>query len=114
MTMEILSLYQETSANITQYFDFTPTRILEIELSQPLLDLSALKDSAGQLYHKALCLVRLHSQPLGRVELALNQNGTLSTQTLAHCIWQTLGEQINAHLLQDGLPAISQLEEQGI
>src|SRR5579859_1033735 len=80
----------------------SPIRIIEIELSQPLSDLPALNDPAGQIYHKALCLVRLHSQPLGMVELALD-NGMLSAQTLAHSIWQALEEQVNTHLLQDGL-----------
>ena len=113
MTTPTLLLRQETTTDTAQPFDFKPTRIIEVELSLPLSDLPALNDLRGQFYRKSLCLVRLHSQPLGMVELALD-NGTLSAQALAHNIWQTLREQVNNHLLQDGLAPISRLGEEGI
>ncbi len=47
------------------------------------------------------------------MELAFD-NSTLNAETLAHSIWQTLGEQVNAHLLHDGLAPISELKAQGI
>ena len=109
MTTRMLPLQADTA----QPFDFTPIRIVEVELSQALSALSAFTDLADQFYRKALCLVRLHSQPLGIVELHLD-NGTLNAQTLAHSIWQTLGEQVNTHLLQNGLAPISGLGELGI
>lgn len=109
MTIHTQTPYQGSLADT----NFTPTRIVEIELNQPLSDLPALKDLTGQPYRKALCLARLHSQPLGIAEIALD-NGTLSAQTLAHRIWQALGEQVNSHLQQDGLAPISKLGEQGI
>jgi glycosyltransferase involved in cell wall biosynthesis len=113
MTTQTLPPHWEISADTPQPLDFTPTRIVKIELSRPLSDLLALNDQKGHLYRKALCIVFLHSQPLGSLELALD-NGTLRAQTLAHRIWQTLGEQVNTHLLQDGLAPISQLGVQGI
>jgi GT2 family glycosyltransferase len=113
MTKYLWPPQQEVTAYTDQPSDFQPTRIIEVELSQALSSLPPLNDLTGQLYRKALCLVRLHSQPLGMVELALN-NGTLSAQALAHSIWQVLGEQVNTHLMQDGLVPISALEEQGI
>jgi GT2 family glycosyltransferase len=113
MTTRVRPPHQEITADTAQPFDFTPIRIIEVELSQALSALPALKDLAGQFYRKALCLVRLHSQPLGMVELALD-NGILSAQALANSIWQTLGEQVNTHLLQDGLAPMSGLGEQGI
>ena len=113
MTTQVRPLHQETPVDTAQPLDFTPTCIIEVELSQALSALPVLKDLAGQFYRKALCVVRLHSQPLGTVELALD-NGALSAQTLAQSIWQTLGEQMNTHLLQDGLAPVSRLGEQGI
>jgi glycosyltransferase involved in cell wall biosynthesis len=113
MTTQVRPLHQEITVDTAQPHDFTPTRIVEVELSQALSALPLLKDLIGRFYRKALCVVRLHSQPLGTVELTLD-NGTLDAQTLAHNIWQTLGEQVNAHLLQDGLAPVSGLGEQGI
>jgi glycosyltransferase involved in cell wall biosynthesis len=89
---------------------FTPVRMVEIELSKPLSGLSVLNDWQGQPYRKARCLVRLHSQPLGIVELAL-ENGSLSAELIAENIWRDLGEQVNTHLIRDGLPPVSGLGE---
>src|SRR5436305_3274740 len=114
MTTQTLLDYHEIIADTAQLSDFTPTRIVEIELSEALLALSPLHDLREQPYHKALCLVRLHTQPLGMVELTLNNYGTMSAETLAHSIWQILGEQVNRHLLQDGLVPLSTLGTQGI
>lgn len=113
MTTQMLPMHQKITTDTAPSCDFTPTRIFEIELSQAPSAWPILKDLTGQFYHKALGLVRLHSQPLGWVELALD-NGTLSAQTLTQSIWQALSEQVNAHLLQDGLAPMSKLGEQGI
>jgi glycosyltransferase involved in cell wall biosynthesis len=113
MTTQVRLLQQEITVDTAQPHNFIPTQIVEVELSQVLPAIPVLKDRAGQLYRKALCIVRLHSQPLGVVELAL-ANGTLNARALAQSIWQTLGEQVNTHLLQDGLAPVSGLGEQGI
>jgi glycosyltransferase involved in cell wall biosynthesis len=93
--------------------DFVPARIIEIEVSQPLPAVSAFNEKTGQCYRRALCLVRLHSQPLGLVELPLDERGVSAEECAAH-IWRALSEEINAHLLQDGLVAVRELGVQGL
>ncbi len=75
--------------------DLTPIRILEIEIGQPLLPVTA--EDKGYSYQQALCLVRLHSHPLGTIELDL-VHGPVSADECAHHIWNALRTKINAHL----------------
>ncbi len=94
--------------------NFVPTRVMEIELGQPLLPLiSAVDEQQAQLYQRALCLVRLHAQPLGTVTVALPPAG-LPVQAYLPVLWDALREEINAHLLQDGLPAVRELTAHGL
>ncbi len=90
--------------------DFVPMRIVEIELGQEVLPaLSATDEQTGKCYRRALCLVRLHTQPLGTVELCFEQE-ELYASTYLPVIWQTLSEQINLHLQRDGLSPITVLD----
>ena len=57
----------ETSALVATLPDIAPTHIIEIEVGQPLPDISAFDQKTGQHYRRARCLVRLHAQPLGLV-----------------------------------------------
>lgn len=104
---------QEISLVVTQTADYTPMRILEVEMGQPLPDLSTIDEKTGQYYRRGNCLVRLHTQPLGTVELELTE-----TEVKAHVyvskIWSTFSRQINEHLCQDGLQPITRLDETGI
>src|SRR5260221_10695833 len=113
MPIDILSSKAETSTIEVQVGEYAPVRILELELSQPLLTISAVDDKTGQSYRRANCLVRLHTQPLGIVELTLDKS-KVSPHEYAQHIWQALHVQINEHLQQDGLPSISGLDEGGI
>jgi GT2 family glycosyltransferase len=88
-------------------------RILEIEVGQPLPDVSAVDEKTGQHYRRALCLVRLHTQPLGLVELQLYEHGMRAEEYAFH-IWHSLREAINEHLRQDGLPAVTRLDVVGL
>jgi GT2 family glycosyltransferase len=92
--------------------EFRPVRMLEVELSQPIPAVPTL-DEAGRTYHTALSLVRLHTEPLGRIELHLGSRG-LSPAEYAATIWSALGDKIAAHLRQDGLPEVARLDETGI
>jgi GT2 family glycosyltransferase len=92
---------------------FSPLRILEVDIGRPLPDISALESGTGQVYKRALALVRLHSQPLGIVELQLQQHG-LSAEGYARQIRQALCAEIAAHMRLDGLPAPSALEAGGL
>ncbi|GCE12659.1 glycosyltransferase [Tengunoibacter tsumagoiensis] len=88
---------------------FTPVRIIEIELAQTDLPVIAAIDEQSQRdYRQALCVVRLHTYPVGIVEVALPPGGLEPSQYLP-IIWQALKERINSHLQQDGFPMIETL-----
>ena len=88
-----------------------PIRIMEIEIGQPLPPI--LSEDKGYSYRQALCLVRLHSHPLGMIELDLT-NGPVNADDCAHHIWNALGAKISMHLQQDNLPAIRKLGAEGL
>src|SRR5258706_14460883 len=96
-----------------QSADYIPVRILEVELGQPLPTISAFDDKKGRRYQRAQCLIRLHTQPLGLVDFTF-ETGELSPDEYAPRIWQALGEQINAHLREDGLPEMAGLDAAGL
>ena len=98
---------------ISHHSDFAAARIVEIELGLPLTALSAFDEERGRWYERALAVIFLHDRPLGTVEFLLDEQG-LSAQQCAQQIWHQLGHEINAHLLTDGLPAVSTLSEQGL
>src|SRR5258706_1006326 len=104
---------QKTSVDAVQYEDFTPIRIVEIELGQPLSTVQALDDKTGRYYRRARCLIRLHDQPLGLIELQLDEQGASPREYAPH-IWHVLGKKINEHLLLDRLAAVTGLDEKGL
>src|ERR1051326_8833381 len=92
---------------------FIPIRMMEIEIGSPLPTLSAFDEKKDRYYERARCLVRLHSQPLGVVELDFAQE-ELTPEKYAPQVWQKLHQQINTHLQEDGLQSVSTLTAQGI
>jgi GT2 family glycosyltransferase len=92
---------------------FKPWRILEVEISRPLPAVSAHDQETGQAYERALVLVRLHTQPIGVVELRLEKDG-LGAADHARAIWQSLHEEITTHLRLDGLPVPDGLDRSGL
>jgi glycosyltransferase involved in cell wall biosynthesis len=104
---------RSSAAVVTQAPDFSPVRVLEIEIGNPLPPISACDEKTGQRYEKALCLVRLHSEPLGLLRLQLD-GGDMNAHTCAQQIWTSLGALINAHLQQDGLTPASELDAAGL
>ncbi len=90
-----------------------PARVIELELGQPLPIIAAFDERTQHSYSRAICLVRLHSAPLGIIQLALDEDGT-HPQDYAPLIWQSLQRVILQHLQQDGLPAITGLGSEGI
>jgi len=89
---------------------FTPARMIEVELGQPWSLLTPFDEKTGHTYRRARCLVRLHSQPLGEVELSLS----LDADEQMRQIWQALGDKINDHLRRDGLPTVTSLGSRGL
>ncbi len=113
MDTHVLPEKLEASALVAQVPDFVPTRRLEIEVGEPLPDVSAFDEKTGGYYRHAICLVRLHTQPLGLVELQLEEHGMSAYEYAPH-IWRTLGEKINEHLQHDGLPEATRLDVGGL
>lgn len=103
----------EPISPVDQSAEYLPTAILEIELGEKLPTLSAVNTETGYRYLRSLCLVRLHTQPLGRVEIELS-DGLARPQDYASQIWSTLSTQINEHLQEDGLAPVTTLDENGL
>ncbi len=114
--------HKNSSFIAARALDYVPTRMLEIEIGQPLPVLSSFEknDSTGKdnqdverTYQRARCLVRLHTYPLGLIELEWAGNELRPAEYVA-LIWRSLHFQINNHLRQDGLPTIKKLTVNGI
>ena len=76
-----------------------PVLLLEVELSRPISDLP-IRDE-GIRFGSARVLVKLHDQPLGVMQLTLND--LRSVQTLGAEIEAAFGGEIDQHLDSDGL-----------
>lgn len=92
---------------------FAPIRIVETEIGQPLPEIVAFDHKSGQYCQRALCLIRLHTRPLGIIELQLDERG-LSASEYARRIWDTLHVPIVKHLQEDGLPVKTGLDVRGL
>ena len=92
---------------------FTPARIIEIELDRSISSISARVEATGRLYERALCVVRLHGHLLGTVEFQFDDKG-VSASACARHIWLALQQQINDHLQGDALPTITGLDGNGL
>lgn len=112
MKKDIVITRQKISQEDDQFTHYTPVRVVEIELAQPFPVISA-SDEKGTYYQRARCLVRLHANPIGLVDLKI-ETDKLSPVVYASEIWQALNEQINTHLRQDGLPLITELTATGL
>lgn len=92
---------------------FQPAQMIEIELSEPLAALEPAERADGARYRRALALVRLHTYPVGFVELELGDAG-LDASALAGLLWSACGAQINARLVTDGQETVERLDPRGI
>ncbi len=93
--------------------DMKPIKVLEYELAKPLAGIARSLAPDGTAYRRARILVRLHSQPLGLVDIDLLEAGTPAA-LVADAIWSQLGTSISEHLALDGQEPISFLAETGI
>lgn len=92
---------------------FFPTRILEVELEQPLPSIAALDPATGTRYGRALVLVRVHTYPLGTMRLQLPDRG-LDAADLSEAIWSQFRFEINQHLVHDHLTPVNKLDPAGL
>ena len=97
----------------TQSSKYVPVCMVEVEIGHSLPTLSAVDEKKERTYERARCLVRLHSHPLGIVELQFSTD-KLSPDEYVRQIWRNLHAQINYHLIQDGLPQIKNLTANGV
>ena len=77
-----------------------PIRVLNVELGHGASDLAALDAGTSQGYRRAMALVRLHSLPLGIVEVELPSDG-LPASAVGRAIWSALGDRIRDHVRRD-------------
>lgn len=112
-SLTMLALPPDTARLEPEAPAFQPVRLLEVELSQPLPSISAYDARTERCYQRAQVLVRLHTRPLGLVDLHLDEDG-LSAAAYADQIWQDLRQAINDHLRQDGLPEMTGLTVAGL
>jgi GT2 family glycosyltransferase len=73
----------------------------------------ACTDEDGTRYGAARLVVRLHTKPVGVVDVPFNGHD-LTPARSAPAIWAQLGPQVNAHLRDDGLPEVTGLGETGL
>jgi GT2 family glycosyltransferase len=109
----MVSQVEVTTQTASHEPGFVPARMLEVELEHPFPAFTSYDEQAGKHYQRALCLVRLHTQPLGVVELFLDEQGERE-QEHVNSIWQVLHDEINSHLQGDDLPPINALSVTGI
>lgn len=83
----------------------SPIKIVDIELSQPILTLEGLEQ-----YIALKGLVRLKGVPLGYIQAPI-ESGQCTAPTISKLIREHLSWNIIAQLLKDGLAASQQLEE---
>ena len=83
-----------------------------MELSEEIPSVAAMADS-GRRYSRVLALVRLHSRVLGILEAEMRETG-LGADEYARLIWDTFGDEINAHLEADGLDRVPELPVHGL
>ncbi len=93
--------------------DIKPTRMCEVEISQPLASIAHIDELTTLEYQKALVLVKLHSFPLGAVEIMF-EGMNISPRQLTAQIQNSMGETINQHLAMDGLVAMGNLQVEGL
>jgi O-antigen biosynthesis protein len=90
-----------------------PIRVMEIELTESIPNLSRTPWHNGMRYHQALVLVRLHREPIGLLPLDL-PTAELPACQLADVVWGQFHEQIDRHLCADGQPPAQGLSAAGL
>lgn len=96
-----------------QIASFEPAAMLELEIGRALRLEKPVDPETGWDHRRAQVLVRLHTRPLGRIELPLHQVRS-DADLLARSVWVALEPEINSHLREDGLQEVSGLGREGL
>jgi GT2 family glycosyltransferase len=86
---------------VTALSPFQPALMADVELSQPLRLVPSESGRDLTRYERAIVLVRLHTHPLGVVEIH-RRPADLTPADLADDIWRSLARETVAHLRLDG------------
>ncbi len=78
-----------------------PSRVCEVELSDPIVAISGGKARSGAAYTSARILVRLHGEPLGPIEVSLDE-GDVKPEHVLRRVLAELREPLARHLALDG------------
>ncbi len=113
MTKNSLLSRTETSVRHESIPALIPACVVEIEISRPLPVLKAFNEKMEQRYGRAFCIVRIHAQPLGMVEIPFIKD-TLEPEEYVQHLWDTFHTKIIDHLRQDGLPVPPHLDAAGL
>jgi glycosyltransferase involved in cell wall biosynthesis len=92
--------------------DIGPIALHEVELSAPIRDVPPAGE-ATRPYRRAHVLVRLHTRPIGVVDMEIDGNG-VSAQELTTAIWEVFAARINEHLKADDLGEIDGIDAHGV
>jgi GT2 family glycosyltransferase len=85
---------------------FQPALMADLELSEPLRLVACDPSRDVERYDRAIVLVRLHTRPLGVVEIH-QRPSDVTPADLAREIWRSLAREIVEHLRTDGCEAIA-------
>lgn len=89
---------------------FRPALVTQIELSETLPNIETDQSTS---YSVAMTLVRIHGEPLGIIELELD-NGRIGPEDYAPLVWAEFSASLNQHLEADGLPRVDALPAAGL
>lgn len=92
---------------------FAPTRMVEVELTEPVQPLTATDPSSGRSYTRARVLSRLGGRPVGLLDTQLNSDG-LTSEQLADRLCNALGAEINRCLDGVGVDSASALSRESL
>jgi GT2 family glycosyltransferase len=92
---------------------FTPIRVLDVELSEPLADIGHAVTNDGIPFGRARVFVRIHTWPLGFVDVDLGPSG-VPGDSLAAAVEIALGSRVRRHLEEDAIPAVTSIRPGGI
>lgn len=87
--------------------------MLEVDIARPIPSVLFLDLETGRRYRYGLLLVRMHTRPVGMIELESTQF-QIRPQELAALIWRDLWREIKAAMVAEGLPPISTLDAFGL
>src|ERR1700722_3490242 len=88
-----------------------PIFIDELELTEPITDISLPERADGSAYNGVHLLVKLQHVPVGYVFL---RSDSLDSGAIARLVWEQLSAEIITHYARAGRPAIDGLSADGL